>query len=354
MADQRAITIALDAMGGDNAPDSVLKGANKALEKYKNLDFILFGNRNKISPILDTLPVLKARAKIQHTDNAIASDDKPSIALRKGKNSSMRLAIDAVKEGQADAVISAGNTGALMAMSKLVLRPLPGIDRPAIASAFPTRKGACILLDLGANVDCNSDNLVQFAIMGDAFAKVLLKIQSPKVALLNVGSEDIKGSEVVRTAAEDLKEGDYPINFTGYIEGDEITEGKADVIVTDGFTGNVALKTAEGVAKICGDYMKQALRSSPLAMLGGLLAYRSIKKVFKKMDPRLHNGAMFLGLNGISVKSHGGTDYIGFANAIEIAAELALRDINKKIIEELSFYEDLFGGNSAINEEDYE
>ena len=336
------ITIALDAMGGDGAPSVPLHGAEKVLKKNPDVKFILFGDEAKITPILNGLPRLKASCVINHTEEFIANDEKPSVALRRGKKSSMKLAIDSVKSGRASAVVSAGNTGALMAMSKLILRTLPGIDRPAISSIFPTRKGRCVLLDLGANIDCNSDNLVQFAIMGDAFAKVILGIKEPKVCLLNVGEEETKGSEVIRAAAEDLRSGDYPVNFGGYIEGDGIAVGEADVVVTDGFTGNVALKTAEGTARICISYIKEALNSSLLAKLGALLASSALKKVSKKMDPRRHNGAMFLGLNGISVKSHGGTDYIGFANAIYVALELAKNNINEKISEELAFYEDVF------------
>lgn len=344
----KKITIALDVMGGDNAPHSVLSGANNVLARCSNLHFLLYGNEKKILPLLEELPALKAVSKVFHTDNAISSDEKPSIALRRGRDSSMRLAINAVHDGKADAIVSAGNTGALMAMSKLVLRPMDGIDRPAIASVFPTRKGRCVLLDLGANVDCNSENLVQFALMGDAFAKVLLNIASPKIGLLNVGSEDNKGSEIVKSAAEELRDGDYAINFYGYVEGNDIAEGTVDVVVTDGFTGNVALKTAEGTAKICVDTIKKSFRSSPLAMLGGLLAKSAIKRAFQYLDPRLHNGAMFLGLNGISVKSHGGTDAVGFANALYITYELAVNDINKKIKEELS----LSGDANYISDEE--
>jgi phosphate acyltransferase len=344
------ITIALDVMGGDSAPASVLHGANNVLARCKDVNFLLYGDENKILPILDKLPDLSAVSRIFHTDNIVSSEEKPSVALRRGRNSSMRLAVNAVKDGKADAVVSAGNTGALMAMSKLVLRPIPGIDRPAIASVFPTRKGRCVLLDLGANVDCNSENLVQFALMGDAFAKVLLNIDSPTVGLLNVGSEDNKGSEVVKAAGEELRNGGYSINFYGYVEGDDIAEGTVDVVVTDGFSGNIALKAAEGTARICVDTIKKSFRSSLLAMIGGLLAKRAIKNAFKALDPRMHNGAMFLGLNGISVKSHGGTDAIGFANALYVTYELAKNDINKKIKEELSLNGDI--DTSDIEEEE--
>jgi glycerol-3-phosphate acyltransferase PlsX len=339
------ITIALDVMGGDNAPGAVLHGANLYIASCPDVRFLLFGNEKKITPILNGFPRLSAVSEVFHTDNFISSDEKPSVALRRGRDSSMRLAIDAVKEERADAVVSAGNTGALMAMSKLVLRPIAGIDRPAIASIFPTRKGRCVLLDLGANVDCNSENLVQFALMGDAFAKVLLNIASPSIGLLNVGSEDNKGSEIVKSAAEELRDGSYSINFYGYVEGDDIAEGTVDIVVTDGFTGNVALKSAEGTAKLCVDTVKKSLRSSILAMIGGMLIKSAMKNAFKILDPRMHNGAMFLGLNGISVKSHGGTDSIGFANAIGVAYELAANNINKKIKDELSLSADIDKGD---------
>lgn len=332
------IVIALDAMGGDNAPESVLKGAERVIKKDPEVHFLVYGDEAKLSPIVANLKKLKHQSTIRHTTNVIASDERPSVALRKGKGSSMRLAIEAVKSGEANAMISAGNTGALMAMSKLLLRTLPGIDRPAIASIFPTRKGRCVLLDLGANVDCSAENLVQFAIMGDAFAKVLLDLHKPSIGLLNVGSEETKGSDIVKTASEELRDGVHELNYHGYVEGDDITEGVTDVVVTDGFTGNVTLKTAEGTGKICGDYIKEAFRSSPLAMLGGLLARPALKRMFKKMDPRMHNGAMFLGLDGIAVKSHGGTDDIGFANALNVAVDLTRNQINKKINDELSVY----------------
>ncbi len=354
MDNSDGMIIALDAMGGDYAPACVVQGANEFItkrKKYKNVKFVFYGDEPRISSLLQNLPKLKNQSRIKHTSEYVASDEKPSIALRRGKNSSMRLAIDAVKKGKAAAIVSAGNTGALMAMSKLVLRPIDGIDRPAIASVMPTRRGKCIMLDLGANIDCNSDNLVQFAVMGDAFAKVMLGIEAPKIGLLNVGAEDSKGSEVVKSAAEELKEGDYPINFYGYIEGNDIAEGIVDVVVTDGFTGNVALKTAEGTAKICSDYIKAAFKSSPWAFVGGLLARFALKKSFKKLDPRLYNGAIFLGLNGISIKSHGGTDATGFANAIEVACELAKNDINSKIKEELSINHGLFNDEDELEAE---
>lgn len=332
----KSVTIALDVMGGDLAPDSVLQGAELFLKKHHDVQFMLFGDQQVINSKIAGLKQLSNASTITHTDIIVSPDDKASVALRKGRGSSMRLAIDSVRDGAADAVISAGNTGALMAMAKLSLRPLPGIDRPAITSLFPTLTGSVVLLDMGANIDCNSDNLVQFALMGDAYARVILGKLDPKVGLLNVGAEDTKGSEVVRSAAEELREGEYDINFCGYVEGNDIAAGTVDVYVTDGFTGNVALKSAEGTAKLCGGYVKEALHSSPLAMLGGLFARRSLKKSFAKIDPRYHNGGMFLGLSGIAVKSHGGADAVSFCNAIENAYKLAKNDINSKIKQALS------------------
>jgi len=325
-------------MGGEHAPDAVLDAAEMFVARYPDVSFLLFGNEEILSPKLHFYPRLNAVSHIHHAQTTIHDRERPSIALRKGRNSSMYLAVDAVRNQKAHAIVSGGNTGALMAISKLLLRTLPGIDRPAICSLFPTRKGHCVLLDLGANIDCNADNLVQFAVMGDAFAKVILGITSPKVGLLNVGVEDTKGSEIVKTAAQDIREGGYTLNFHGYIEGSDIAQGVVDVVVTDGFTGNIVLKSAEGVARICSDYIRQAFTSSPLALLGGLLARRSLKNMFQKMDPRLHNGAMFLGLGGITVKSHGSIDHIGFHNALKVAYDLAKHHINHRITQELAEY----------------
>ncbi len=335
-ASYAAVTIALDAMGGDHAPLSVIEGAHNALASYPSLRFAIYGDETQVLPLLERFPALKQASTFHHAPDIIHSDTKPSVALRQGRESSMRYAINAVKEGSAVGVVSAGNTGALMAMSKFVLRTLPGIDRPAIASLFPTLTGRCVLLDLGANVECTATNLFQFAIMGDAFARAVLTIDKPRVALLNVGEEEIKGHEDVKAASVMLKETPLNLNFTGYVEGDGIPRGVADVIVTDGFTGNIALKTAEGTARICKEFIKQGFQSSLLAKIGALLAASSLRKVFKKIDPRLHNGAMFLGLDGIAVKSHGSADAIGFANAIGVAVELAVHDINSRIREEIT------------------
>ena len=261
----------------------------------------------------------------------ISADAKPSLALRAGRRSSMRLAIDAVAEGRADGVVSAGNTGALMALAKFVLKTLPGIDRPAIASFFPTRRGESVMLDLGANVDCDPDNLVQFAVMGDVFARTVLGLVEPVVGLLNVGSEDLKGNEVVRRASARLRGAMTPIRFHGFVEGDDIAAGTVDVVVTDGFTGNIALKTAEGTAKLFSEFLDGAFRHSLPARIGYFFARGALGELRMRFDPRRYNGAIFLGLNGIVVKSHGSADALGFANAIGVAVDMMTNGFLDKI-----------------------
>ncbi len=329
--------IALDAMGGDKAPQSVIQGANEAVVRHPALRFIIFGDNSKVEPVLGKYPALEHKYEFVHTDIIISNDDKPSQALRQGRNSSMFLAIDAVKEGRADAAISGGNTGALMAMSKIALRTLPGIDRPAICSLFPTRKGQSVMLDLGANPECSADNLFQFGVMGEAFARAVLGKRDATVGILNIGSEAGKGVDSVRQAAEMLQNTHLPIKFYGFVEGNDIAAGTVDVIVTDGFTGNIALKTAEGIGKLCSEYIKMGLTSSLFSKFGAIMARPALRSIFKKIDPRAHNGAMFLGLNGIIVKSHGSMDHIGFANAIDVAVNLITDKINQRIIDEIGF-----------------
>ncbi|HTV45271.1 MAG TPA: phosphate acyltransferase PlsX [Stellaceae bacterium] len=316
------ITIALDAMGGDRAPDMVLRGADMALQRYPELRFVVFGDETGIAPLLTKLPRLRPAVSITHTSEAVLDDAKPSLALRAGRHTSMRLAIDAVADGLADGVVSAGNTGALMAMAKFVLKTLPGIDRPAIASFFPTRRGESVMLDLGANVDCDVENLVQFALLGDAFARTVLGLVEPSVGLLNVGSEELKGNDAVRAASLRLRDALSPIRFHGFIEGDDIPAGTVDVVVTDGFTGNIAVKTAEGTAKLFGEFLAGAFRHSLMARVGYLFARPALRMLRMRIDPRRYNGAVFLGLGGIAVKSHGSTDALGFANAIGVAVDM--------------------------------
>jgi len=328
-------TIALDAMGGDFGPDVVVPGAGLALKENSSLKFLLVGDEKRIAPLLDANPGLKAASTIIHTDVIIANDEKPSVALRNGRDSSMRLAIDAVKNGQAGSVVSGVNTGALMATAKMVLKCLPGITRPAIAGSFPTRDGNILMLDLGANIACDAEILVQFAVLGAVCARAVKGIQNPTVGLLNIGSEEMKGNEQVRAAAAILSNVDFPGKFTGFIEGNDIPMGKVNVVVTDGFTGNVALKVAEGTAALMSHFMKTALKSSPLAMAGGLLAMGGLKKAKRQMDHRYYNGGMFLGLNGICVKSHGGMDAYGFSRAIAVAAGLVEHGYNTRVAMEI-------------------
>jgi phosphate acyltransferase len=311
------ITIALDVMGGDQAPRMVLKGADKSLKRYPQVHFLLFGDEAKITPLLAKMPRLTARAQIQHTSEFITNEAKPSIALRTGRRSSMRLAIDAVADGRADGIVSAGNTGALMAMAKFALKMLPGIDRPAIASFFPTQRGESVMLDLGANIECDADNLVQFALMGDAFARSVLGLTQPTIGLLNVGSEDLKGHDAVRGAATQLRAERSPVKFYGFI-------------------GNVALKTAEGTARLFSEFLRAAFKHSVLARIGYLFAADALKKMRERMDPRRYNGAMLLGLNGIAVKSHGGADALGFANAIGVAVDMKANGFVDQIRDELA------------------
>lgn len=323
-------------MGGDSSPRIVIEGANIIAVNNPNIQFSLYGDESLISPILDLCPALKNNSTIFHTNQAIAADDKPSAALRRGANSSMRLAIDAVKNGTADTVVSAGNTGALMAISKIVLKPLPAIDRPAIVTFMPNqKKTATVMLDMGANVDCNSEVLFQFAIMGHAFAKAVLKIEKPLIGILNVGSEDLKGNDAVKAAATLIREGDLASSFYGYVEGDDIAKGTVDVVVTDGFCGNITLKAIEGTAKMVTSALKDGFNGSILSKIGYCLANLSLKSTLKRLDPRSYNGAMLVGLNGIVVKSHGSADKIGFANAIGVAISLVEGNINDQIIEEI-------------------
>ena len=325
------VTIALDAMGGDNAPRIVVRGADIARERHPDARFLFFGDEARIAPLLARSPRLRDAAEVRHTDEMVASDDKPSQALRRGRRSSMRLAIDAVADGSAAGAVSAGNTGALMAMSKVVLKTLPGIDRPAIASFFPTQRGESVMLDLGANVECDANNLVQFAVMGAAFARTVLGVQTPTVGLLNVGEEDLKGNDTVKLAAQLLRDTSLPLAFEGFIEGDDIAGGTTDVIVTDGFTGNVALKTAEGTAKLYSTFLRRAFQKTLASRLGYLLAKGAMATLRERVDPRHYNGGVFLGLN---VKSHGGTDGIGFGTAIGLAIDMAADNLTGRITQD--------------------
>ena len=329
------LRIALDAMGGDDAPEMVVDGAAMAMDQIGDIAFLMHGDEALVRPILERHKALAAVTELRHTPDFVSGDAKPSVALRQGRNSSMRLAIDSVKAGEVEAAVSAGNTGALMAMAKIVLRALPGIDRPAIASVFPSRQRPVVVLDLGANVDCSAEHLLQFTVMGEVYARAVLGIQQPKVGLLNVGTEEVKGDNVVREAAALVRDSRLDIDYAGFVEGTDLIEGSVDVVVTDGFTGNVALKIAEGTASLFTDALKNAFMSSLRAKLAYLLARGALRNLREKFDARLYNGAMFLGVNGVVVKSHGGTDALGFATAVKGAAELVRRGTNERIIEEM-------------------
>lgn len=314
----------------------VVAGADIARERCPNVDFLFVGDEQRVRALLDGFPALKAVSEVRHAPDVVGMDAKPSAALRTGRQSSMRLAIDAVAAGDAACVVSAGNTGALMAMAKFVLKTLPGIDRPAIASFFPTQRGESVMLDLGANLECDADNLVQFAVMGTVFSRTVLGLLEPTIGMLNVGSEEQKGHESIREAAAALRKTPLAKNFHGFIEGNDIGAGTVDVVVTDGFTGNVALKTAEGTAKLYAEFLRQTFSSSLMAKLGYLLARGAFQKLKLRADPRRYNGAMFLGLRGVCVKSHGGTDAVGFANAISVGYDLVQHGFNEKIRDELA------------------
>jgi glycerol-3-phosphate acyltransferase PlsX len=327
------VRIALDAMGGDHGPSVVVPGAELALAQRPDSTFILFGDRTKIEPLLASRPRLKEVCRLVHTDVAVRMDEKPSQALRSGRwKSSMWLAIDAVKKGEADVAVSAGNTGALMAMAKFNLRMLPGIERPAIAALWPTLKGSSIVLDLGASIGADAENLVDMAVMGSAMARVLFDLDRPSVGLLNIGAEEVKGLEPVREAGRILREDPPPhIDYIGFVEGDDIGKGKADVVVTEGFAGNIALKTAEGTARQFADYLKSAISQSLWSKIGYVLARPAFRMLREKMDPRRSNGGVFLGLNGVVIKSHGGTDPEGFAAAVDMGYNMVRHELLAKI-----------------------
>ena len=331
-------TIALDGMGGDHGPEVVVAGAALSLERHPNLSFLFFGDGTLIAAEIDKAPALAGRSRVIHTDTAVAMSDKPSQALRRGKGSSLWLTIEAVQKGEADVAVSAGNTGAFMAMSKLILRPMAGIERPAIAALWPTVKAECIVLDVGANIGATARQLGDYALMGAAMARALFHVERPTVALLNVGVEEIKGVEEVRQAHAWLKSTELPLDYRGFIEGDQIGQGVVDVVVVEGFAGNIALKTAEGTARQISEYLKAAMRRTWVSRLGAALAAGGFRVLKEKMDPRRSNGGTFLGLNGIAVKSHGGTDALGFASAVDLAYEMAQSGLVPRLADELEAF----------------
>ncbi len=330
--------IAIDAMGGDGGPARMLAGCALALKRAPDLRFLLVGDEGEIRAILAGHAALAAASEIRHAADRISGDDKPSQAIRRAKTSSMGLAIAAVKAGEAGAALSSGNTGALMAMSKLALRTMPGIDRPALAAIMPTL-GAndVVMLDLGANTECDANNLVQFALMGAAYSRTALEIAQPRVALLNIGTEELKGTDELKEAAAALRaQSALPFEFIGNIEADRINRGAVDVVVSDGFSGNIALKAIEGTARFVTDLLRRSFRSSFRSKMGFLLSRPALHLLRVHLDPNNHNGAVFLGLNGIVVKSHGGADAKGVANAIAIAAKLVRDDLIRRIADDLA------------------
>jgi glycerol-3-phosphate acyltransferase PlsX len=329
--------IAIDAMGGDVGPEVMLAGAARAFRRRQDLSFILFGDEPALKAELAKHDGLAAVCDIVHAPDVITAEDKPSQAIRRAKTTSMGLAIAAVKAGDAQAAVSGGNTGALMAMSKLALRTMPGIDRPALAALLPTL-GAndLVMLDLGANTECDPRNLVQFAVMGAAYARVVLELPKPRVQLLNIGTEELKGTDDLKEAAAILRDADYlGMRFEGFIEGDKLSRGDVDVVVTDGFSGNIALKSLEGTARFVTDLLRRAFQSSVRSKIGFLISRPATELLKHHLDPNNHNGAVFLGLNGLVVKSHGSATEKGVANAIRVAARMVREDLTRKIIEDL-------------------
>jgi len=330
------VILALDGMGGDRAPDVVVNGADIARERYPGTTFLLFGDPAKLKPLVDKHKGLAQVLEIVPAEDAVLAEDKPSFALRRRRKSSMWLACEATGQGRADSVVSAGNTGALLAMSMFAMRMIEGADRPALASFVPTARGESVMLDLGANIECDADNLAQFAVMGSVFAQVLMGLDAPRVGLLNVGSEELKGHEELRQAAACLRREGVPISFQGFIEGNDITSGAVDVVVTDGFTGNIALKSIEGTAKLYTGFVRDAFRTSTFAKIGYLFASGALEKMRKRVDPRRYNGGVFLGLDGVCVKSHGGADDLGFAYAIGVAVDMVRYEYKSKLVEGLA------------------
>lgn len=330
--------IAIDAMGGDGGVRVMVAGAAAARHRHDRLKFLLVGDEVQIKAALENHPNLRAAAEILHTEGVVSGEDKPSQALRKARGSSMGLAIDAVKRGDAGGAVSSGNTGALMAMAKLALRTMPGIDRPALAALLPTLgDNDVVMLDLGANTDCDADNLVQFAIMGSAYARMALGLDLPRVALLNIGTEEMKGTDAIRDAAAKLRIATgVPMRFQGFIEGDKLSRGEVDVIVHDGFSGNIALKSMEGTARFVTDLLRRAFTSSLRSKIGFLISKPATELLKHHLDPNNHNGAVFLGLNGVVLKSHGSANAAGVANAVHVCAELVEKDITRQVTEDLA------------------
>lgn len=326
--------IAIDVMGGDHGPEVTVRAAVRFLSRHPSAGLLLVGDQATIERYLaDETGVDRDRIEIVHADQVVAMDESPAVALRSKKSSSMRLAIDLVKDGRAQAAVSAGNTGALMATAKFVLKTLPGIERPAICTALPNVSGHTHVLDLGANVDCDAEHLFQFAVMGSVLVEAFDDNPSPRVGLLNVGAEAMKGNDTVKSAAERLEAG--PVNYIGFVEGDDIYKGDVDVVVCDGFVGNVALKSSEGVAKMISHFLRQEFKRGIFSRLAALMAMPVLSRLKKRVDPGRYNGASLLGLQGIVIKSHGGASVEAFGNALDVALREIEKDVPRRIDQRL-------------------
>ncbi len=334
LVSDKNIVISIDAMGGDYSPKVVIEGLALAHKRNPNIRFLVYGDEVKVKAEMAKFPQLEEVCELFHTQEAVKNEDKPSHVIR-NRATSMYQAIEAVKLGKAQAVVSAGNTGALMAISKMVLKTIQKIHRPAIITIMPHENGRYAMLDLGANTECDGVNLAEFALMGNIYAKCALNVEKPRVALMNIGAEEMKGKNEIHMAAHMLKNSHLNMNFIGYIEPHEIPQGKADVIVADGFSGNIALKSIEGTCHLISHMIKGSIKESLLAKLGLPFMFGAIRKLKQKIDPRSYNGAMLVGLNGLSVKSHGGTDALGFSVAVENAAKLVANDFVGAIRREL-------------------
>ncbi|MCT4656760.1 MAG: phosphate acyltransferase PlsX [Cohaesibacter sp.] len=336
----KTINISLDVMGGDNGPTTVLEGADIALVRHPDIRYVLYGDPEIVTPMLENFPRVKQASTFHATEVKIEMDERPSQALRRGRGkSSMWKAIEATKTGEADVCVSAGNTGALMVMSKFCLRTMANIERPAIAAIWPTLRGESVVLDVGATIGADAQQLIDFAMMGGAMARSLFAIDKPTVGLLNIGEEDVKGLDEVKEAGRLLRDFNLPqLDYKGFVEGDDLGRGTVDVVVTEGFVGNIALKTAEGTAKQLAEYLRSAMSRTFMAKLGYLFARSAFMRLREKMDPRKVNGGVFLGLNGIVIKSHGGTDGEGFAAAVGLGYDMVKNGLTEKIEQDLSVY----------------
>ncbi|HEY0104515.1 MAG TPA: phosphate acyltransferase PlsX [Rhizomicrobium sp.] len=331
----RELTVSIDAMGGDAGPGVVVTALSRSVLRHPTVKFILHGDETELNALLSKRAKLHERVAVRHAAERVRMEEKPSLALRRGRNTSMWRAIDSVKTKEAEVAVSAGNTGALMAMAMFQLGTLEGISRPAIAALWPTKRGQSVVLDVGANVTASDEQLVDFAVMGEAFARAILGLDRPTVGILNVGSEEVKGNDAVKGAAHILRNSPaLPMEFCGFVEGDDIGEGTVDVVVTDGFTGNIALKTAEGTARTVTHFLRSALRRSIFGRMGATIAGGALNALRRKLDPRASNGGIFLGLDGVVVKSHGGADALGFASALDMAIDMAKAGVIRRIVDD--------------------